>query len=140
MTTSFNTLSLQTRSASIALALAMAAGTCLAQDGAAASFERMLSHQPSTHQPVTAAQRDTDPLVAALVVPLRDGIQPLPAFAANDPLAQSFARLFAHQPNAIAPALPSGSGTDPLVAALVEPLRDGPAAAGASQRHASAGR
>ncbi|MBK7514025.1 MAG: hypothetical protein IPI51_00005, partial [Betaproteobacteria bacterium] len=48
--------------------------------------------------------------------------------------------LFAHQPNAIAPALPSGSGTDPLVAALIEPLRDGPAVAGASQRHASAGR
>ncbi len=57
----------------------MAAGTCLAQDGAAASFERMLSHQPTTHQPVTAAQRDTDPLVAALVVPLRDG----PAAAAT---------------------------------------------------------
>ena len=55
MTTSLNTLSLQTRSASIALALAMAAGTCLAQDGAAASFERMLAHQPATHQPATAA-------------------------------------------------------------------------------------
>ncbi|HRC39529.1 MAG TPA: hypothetical protein PK420_15755 [Rubrivivax sp.] len=79
MTTSLNTLSLQTRSASIALALAMAAGTCLAQDGAAASFERMLAHQPATHQPVTAAQRDTDPLVAALVVPLRDGIRRQPA-------------------------------------------------------------
>ena len=39
MTTSLNTLSLQTRSASIALALAMAAGSCLAQDSAAASFE-----------------------------------------------------------------------------------------------------
>ena len=110
MTTSLNTLSPQTRSASIALALAMAAGTCLAQDGAAASFERMLAHQPATHQPVTAAQRDTDPLVAALVVPLRDGIRRQPALA------------------------------DPLVAALIEPLRDGPAAAGASQRHASAGR
>jgi len=140
MTTSHHTLSLQTRSASIALALAMAAGTCLAQDSAAASFERMLSHQPSTHQPVTAAQREADPLVAALVVPLRDGFPRLPAFATDDPLAQSFARLFAHQPNAIAPALPSGSGTDPLVAALIEPLRDGSAAAAAAQRHASAGR
>ncbi len=137
MTTAQHTLSIRARGASIALCLAMAAGTCLARDGAAASFERMLSHQPATHQPVTAVQHDADPLVAALVVPLRDGLQRLPMFAANDPLAQSFARLFAHQPNAIAPALPSGSGPDPLVAALIEPLRDGPAAAAASRRLAS---
>ena len=90
MTTAQHTLGIRTRSASIALALAMAAGTCVAQDGAAASFERMLSHQPATHQP-----------------------------------------------NAIAPALPSGSGPDLLVAALIEPLRDGHAGAAASQRLAS---
>ena len=73
MTTAQHTLGIRTRSASIALALALAAGTCVAQDGAAASFERMLSHQPATHQPVTAAQHDADPLVAALIEPLRDG-------------------------------------------------------------------
>ncbi|MBK6866255.1 MAG: hypothetical protein IPG91_23450 [Ideonella sp.] len=140
MTTTLTTLSLQTRSASIALALAMAAGNCLAQDSAAASFERMFSHQPATHQPVTAAQRDADPLVAALVVPLRDGVQRAPAFAAADPVAQSFARLFAHQPHATAPALPAGSATDPLVAALIEPLRDGHGSAAASLRLASATR
>lgn len=142
MSTSIRTARVQTRATGAVLTLALAAGSCFAQDNAAASFERMLSHQPSTHRPVTAAQRDADPLVAAIVVPLRDGAQRTPVFADADPLARSFARMLSHQPSTHQPVTAAQREIDPLVAVLVEPLRvwRSDAAAAAAPRFASTAR
>jgi len=46
----------------------------------------------------------------------------LAASAHADPVAGSFARMLAHQPTAV--MSPAPAGTDPLIAALVEPLRN----------------
>jgi hypothetical protein len=105
----------------IAFAFALQlAGNCLAADAAADSFERMLAHQPGRGVP--AAQRaEVDPLLQAIVIPLREGAPR--SMARPDAVADSFARMFAHEPNRVAPAVPAGLGGDPLIAAMVEPLR-----------------
>ena len=45
------------------------------------------------------------------------------AQAATDPVALSFERMLNHTPVTTAPAVPANFGTDPLIAAMVEPLR-----------------
>ncbi|MBK6294855.1 MAG: hypothetical protein IPF55_11630 [Rhodoferax sp.] len=45
------------------------------------------------------------------------------AQAATDPVALSFERMLKHTPVTTAPAVPANFGTDPLIAAMVEPLR-----------------
>jgi hypothetical protein len=107
------------------LALAAGAASSAAGDAALNSFERMLAHQPSTHTPPTAAGAGADPLVEAMVVPLRGGVRQVPVRPA-DPVADSFARMLAHTPSTHVPPVPAGFGADPLVAAMVEPLRRPP--------------
>jgi hypothetical protein len=42
---------------------------------------------------------------------------------AADPVRDSFDRMFNHEPSRATPMLPADAGTDPLIAAMVEPLR-----------------
>lgn len=89
------------------------------------SFERMLTHAPAAVA-VARPVEPADPLVAALVAPLRDGYATTVAARADDPVRASFSRMLDHAPTHTRAPVPAG--TDPLVAALVVPLRDGPAA------------
>ena len=52
--------------------LTMGAAQAQASDPARASFDRMLAHLPATHSPARPAAQADDPLVAALVEPLRE--------------------------------------------------------------------
>jgi hypothetical protein len=91
----------------------------------AESFERMLDHPPST-APVARPAEPADPLLHALVLPLRNGRVPAPPApalaAADDQVAASFERVLRHPATATHPAPPEG--IDPLASALVRPLRD----------------
>ena len=106
----------------VAVALALAAGTanCYASDAIEGSFQRMLSHEPASAA-VAALAAPADPLIEAMVVPLRDGFR-TPLYAV-DPVAGGFARMLAHTPNPVSPPVPAGAGVDPLVAAMIEPMR-----------------
>jgi hypothetical protein len=55
---------------------------------------------------------------------------------AADAVADSFARMLAHEPNRVAPAVPAGLGADPLIAAMAEPLRQWLAQPDAAPRYA----
>lgn len=114
------------RHAALALVIAGAGGASCAADPVRASFDRLLAHEATPTAPAPAAREEHDPLTAALVVPLRDGLQP-PArvtITANaaDPVVQSFARLFDHEPSRFTPTRPEGADADPLIAAIVWPL------------------
>lgn len=93
-------------------------------DPATDSFDRMLTHAAATTA-VARPVEPVDPLLAALVRPLRDGRR-VAARTDDDPVLAGFARMLAHAPTPLAAPVPAG--TDPLVAALIEPLRDGPSA------------
>jgi hypothetical protein len=123
--------------AAVAFVLIAGAANCAASEGVLESFERMLTHEPGRGVPLASAQVTADPLVEAMVVPLRDGIRPAPPRAA-DPVAESFARMLAHVPSTHVPPVPAGIGADPLIAAVVEPLRQWLAGNGAAERQAIA--
>jgi len=106
-------------STSVALALVLSHAPGFAADPARASFDRMLSHQPAPAVRPAIVREPADPLIAALVVPLRDGAWPE---RTSDAVAESFARMLDHEPSRIAPPLPADAGTDPLIAAVVWPL------------------
>jgi len=106
-------------STSVALALVLAAAPGFAADLARASFDRMLSHQSAPAARPAIVREPADPLIAALVVPLRDGTWPE---RTSDAVAESFARMLNHEPSRIASPLPAQAGTDPLIAAVVWPL------------------
>jgi hypothetical protein len=127
---------LQASSFVVALGLLLGAYDGVAADEVAGSFDRMLAHRPAVSAPITAADREKDPLLQAVVIPLRDGVRY--AHAKADPIADSFARMLAHTPNRSMPAVPSNLGADPLIAAIVEPLRESFAAAASTTRLASA--
>jgi hypothetical protein len=94
-------------------------------DPVADSVQRMLDHS-ATRAPVARPAEPADPLLAALIQPLRDGGGSAGARSAavgDDPVRASFDRMLQHAPTALAARVPAG--TDPLVAALIEPLRDG---------------
>lgn len=118
----FANLQSSSKTGLLALAIALASGPALAADEVRASFDRMLAHEPTSASAPAALGQPADPLVAALVVPLRDGVQPARAFVPADPVFDSFARMFSHQPNRASPALPAGTGPDPLIAVVVRPL------------------
>lgn len=107
--------------AAVALVLLLGTVNCLASDNASESFDRMLAHQPGRGTKVPVAGVDADPLIEAIVIPLREGVQRPVATAV--PVAESFARMLAHAPSPIAPSVPANLGPDPLIAAMVEPLR-----------------
>lgn len=92
-------------------------------------FDRLLDH-PVTQLSAAHPSGERDPLLGALVEPLRDGRAPAarsadldPARVPDDAVGAAFARMLAHAPAPLRAAVPAG--TDPLHAALVEPLRDG---------------
>jgi hypothetical protein len=99
-----------------------------ASDPIVESFERMFNHAPSCGAARTAPTA-VDPLQSALVIPLRDRLRSeaankaASALVSSDPLLASFERMFAHEPLARMPAAPAGFESDPLVAAVVEPLQ-----------------
>lgn len=104
-----------------AVALAFAASSVIA-DPLHASFERMLAVEPASARPPAVPIGPADPLIAALVVPLRDGASPVATNRPSDPVLESFTRMLAHEPNWATPALPQAAGADPLIAAVVWPL------------------
>jgi hypothetical protein len=106
----------------VALALLLGSVNGLAADAVVESFDRLLAHQPGPTKPVITADRDADPLIHAMVIPLRDPVRDSPAALAY-PIAESFARMLAHTPGTVAPPLPPHTGPDPLIVAIVEPLR-----------------
>ncbi|MBK9235086.1 MAG: hypothetical protein IPO19_03085 [Rhodoferax sp.] len=84
----------------------------------------MLKHTPVTTAPAVPADFGTDPLIAAMVEPLRNGTQHTVAQVAKvDLTIGGFDRMLAHSPTSTYPAVPANFGTDPLIAAMVEPLR-----------------
>lgn len=107
----------------IALSLVAAAGHA---DPVMDSFDRMLSHA-ATSTPIARPAEPADPLVAALVEPLRDGrstaMAQVPG-SADDPVRLSFVRMLTYTATPMPIARPA-EPADPLVAALIEPLRDG---------------
>jgi hypothetical protein len=119
----FATLQSSLKIGSVALALAFASSSGMTADPVRASFDRMLAHEPMPAGAPAATRGPADPLIAALVVPLRDGTRFARPAIATDPVAESFARMFDHEPNRTAPALPESAGTDPLIAAIVWPLQ-----------------
>lgn len=123
--------------AAITLALAAGAANSAASDAVLESFERMLAHEPGRGVPVSTMAAQADPLIEAMVVPLRDGIRRAPSPPA-DPVAESFARMLSHTPSTHVPPVPDGLGADPLVAAMVEPLRQWLADSAAATRRATA--
>ena len=105
-------------SASVTLMLALVAAPAFAGDPVQQSFVRMLAPREPIVVPAAAAPAPADPLIAALVVPLRDGVWPVRRV---DPVAESFARLFNHESSWATPSAPAGDA-DPLIAAVVQPL------------------
>ncbi|MCG3188449.1 MAG: hypothetical protein LKCHEGNO_00439 [Burkholderiaceae bacterium] len=106
----------------LAAALACAASPGFAADPLRDSFDRMLAPRFAAAHAPAVPQGPADPLTAALVVPLRDGATRAAASHPSDPVAESFARMLSHEPHWAAPALPAGTGTDPLIAAVARPL------------------
>lgn len=104
------------------LALALTSLNGQADDEVRRSFDRMLAHEAAPATQAAPAAAPADPLVAALVVPLRDGVWPREPAADADPVVASFSRMLNHEPSSHVPALPADAGTDPLVAAVVLPL------------------
>lgn len=113
------------------LALALTSLHGQADDEVRRSFDRMLARDAAA--PATTAVNaeappagPADPLVAALVRPLRDGVWPeaQPAMPPRlaDPVVAGFARMLGHEPSSHTPPLPTDAGTDPLIAAVVLPL------------------
>lgn len=116
-------LSHSLRAAASALALLLASAGAGA-DALHASFERMLTAAApsSSSGPVVRTPGvEADPLWAAMVLPLRDGLQP-GAAPQTDPVMASFTRMFTHEPNRTAPQRPDATDADPLIAAIVRPL------------------
>jgi len=105
----------------VAAALLAASSPGLAFDPLHASFERVLAAEPAAVQAIVLPGGPTDPLMAALVLPLRDGVWPAQAVT-GDPVADSFARMLQHQPSRHVPPLPGEEVADPLIAAVVLPL------------------
>ena len=107
------------------LALQALAASGARADAVHDSFDRMLAH-PATPMSAAHPAEPADPLRAALVEPLRDAqvrsVARAPR-ADDDAIVGAFARMLAHEPTPLTAAVPAG--TDPLVAALIEPLRDG---------------
>lgn len=114
------------RLAAAATAL-LATGLAHAQDPVRASFDRMLDHTACTCAAAVPAHADAahDPLMTAMVLPLRGG-QPATAmnWARQDASGASFERMLAHVPSTHRPSVPQPAMEDPLVLALVEPLRE----------------
>lgn len=62
-------------------------------------------------------------LIEALTAGSPDAARRNPS--ASDPVTLGFARMLDHRPTRHAPSVPACSDADPLVAAIVEPIRDG---------------
>ncbi|MCW5634075.1 MAG: hypothetical protein KIT17_12140 [Rubrivivax sp.] len=108
----------------VAAAMVMASSHGMAFDPLRDSFERMRAHEASPPPAACAAAvpgAPADPLVAAMVLPLRDGVWPGRA-PADAPVLASFTRMLRHAPSRHVPPLPATAGTDPLIAAVVWPL------------------
>lgn len=112
----------------VALAISGVAGASFAADPVRESFDRLFAHEAAPGSSAGAAREDADPLVATVVVPLRDGVAARSAARvdvagdAEDPVAQGFARMLKHEPARFTPARPDAADVDPLIAAVVLPL------------------
>lgn len=115
----FATLNSSAWPAAVAIALALAAGPGWAADALRDSFDRMLTHESAPAVPTLADREPADPLHAAMVAPLRDGVWPA---RRTDAVAESFARMLNHEPGRFMPTSPANEEADPLIAAIVRPL------------------
>ena len=107
---------------SAALVLFASLGAHAADDSLTQSFDRMLNHTPAASAVASPAGQAADPLIAAMVVPLRDGVAaPRPQ---HDAVLAGFTRMLQHTPSTHTPAVPASTGVDPLQLAVVEPLRN----------------
>lgn len=108
----------------------------MAFDPLRAGFDRLLAGEPVAARPAAIPAAPADPLVGAIVLPLRDGVWPARA-AAGDAVAESFARMLQHEPSRHLPLRPDAAAADPLIAAVVWPLLRSNACtvAGATPRH-----
>ncbi len=118
----FATLSSSLKVGCVALALGLASTSGIAADLVRASFDRMLALAPMGDRTQAVAVHPADPPLAAEVVPLREGFPPARPIDSPEPLAESFTRMFNHQPTWTDPALPESASSDPLIAAVVRPL------------------
>jgi hypothetical protein len=105
----------------VAAALLVASSPGMAFDSLRAGFDRLLADEPAAVSAAATPAGPADPLLAAMVLPLRDGVAPAQAVA-GDPVAESFARMLAHAPSRHSPPRPAGEVADPLIAAVVLPL------------------
>ncbi len=108
---------------SAAFVLFASLGAHAADGSLTQSFDRMLGHTPAASAVASPAGQVADPLIAAMVLPLRDGIAaPRPR---HDAVLAGFTRMLQHTPSSHTPAVPASVGADPLQLAMVEPLRNG---------------
>jgi hypothetical protein len=118
MSTSLNA---SLKSGLVAAALLLASSPGMAFDSLRTSFDRILADEPASVQAAATPAGPADPLLAAMVLPLRDGVRAEQTLA-GDPVAESFARMLRHEPSRHAPPLPGDAVADPLIAAVVLPL------------------
>ena len=83
--------------------------------GGRATTQRSTSPQPEAFA--------SSAVVEALVAASPEAARRNPP--ASDPVTLGFMRMLEHPPTRTTPSVPAGSGVDPLVAAIVEPIRDG---------------
>jgi hypothetical protein len=105
----------------VAAALLLASSPGMAFDSLRAGFDRLLADEPAPVSAAATPAGPADPLLAAMVLPLRDGVRPAQAVA-GDPVTESFARMLRHEPSRHSPPLPGDDVADPLIAAVVLPL------------------
>lgn len=107
----------------IAVACAVAATAHgMARDSLRESLERMLGDEASRNLPV-ATRPDCSNAREPILVRLREDIRRSP-LSNPDPVSESFVRTFLlHTPSPHVPPIPASIGADPLVEAMVEPLR-----------------
>jgi len=105
------------------VALTLIAGVTTAQleVGAAERVaDQTAVHRPSSPQPEAF---EPSALVGALVAASPEAARRNPPAA--DPVTLGFVRMLEHPPTRTSPPIPAGSDIDPLVAAIVVPIRDG---------------
>lgn len=110
-------------SAMIAVACACFTATAhgMARDSLRESLERMLGDEASRNLPA-ATRPDCSNAREPILVRLCDDIRRSP-LSNPDPVSESFVRMLLHTPSPHVPPIPASIGADPLVEAMVEPLR-----------------
>ncbi|MCC6377239.1 MAG: hypothetical protein IT519_00340 [Burkholderiales bacterium] len=110
--------------AAVAFLLFAATAEATVRDPLREGLERMLGEEASRSLPTASAPSPdcSEPSLEPLLVRLCEDIRRSP-LSSPDPVSESFVRMLLHTPSRHVPPLPAGVGVDPLVEAMVEPLR-----------------